>query len=952
MNAEKFAPLKTIETKILASLNAGVYASDSPMPSLATIMDDIDDLASGEMRRNSSLVIDDADKQELLRRIEFQINIWVPDVAVMEDNRDHIDWLPEKLETIDWQFSDRYLDYLGKKLRNHQVALKSDITVREILKRLEDPDRPGYWDRRGLVVGDVQSGKTSNYIGLICRALDAGYKVIVVLAGMHNNLRSQTQVRIEEGILGVSTDPEQSGRQEVGVGLSHFPHPIINSVTTRVEQGDFKTAVANNFRIAPGQDPLIFVVKKNGTTLRNLLKWVQTSQTAIPSDTENMNIIPDVPLLLIDDEADQASPNTADVEDNPRRINSLIRQILRSFAKSSYVGYTATPFANVFIDDGASLDKEGQDIFPESFIVNVGSPSNYIGPSTLFGIERGESGEMIEKTGLDLVRSINDYETWMPRRHRMDWKPDLSGNGKVPDSLRRAVYSYILAGAAKEARGLVPKHHSMLIHVTRFQKVQSRTATQVKELLDEIRLYIGYGSHSESNPILKELEYMWESDFRPTTLKIDAQRDELYSELTWKAVHSHIKQLLEMIQIRTINGTVKDVLDYSNHEAHGLKVIAIGGDKLSRGLTLEGLSISYFLRASKMYDTLMQMGRWFGYRPDYLDLCRIYMSEDLEEWFTAISEASDELREEIKYMCDSGQTPKQYGLRVRTHPKLMVTSYVKMRSATKLRVNFSDTVSETTSFDYDRKKAYANDAAVENLLIELGQPSSNEDSKPIIWKNVAYSKVVDFFRSYRTREDAYKVASDKIAEFIERWAVEVGELTDWTVVVANKQTKTGDMPPQPIQNGSLCTVPAQRKVRISHRDEPSSRGLTMKRLFDPQHEVLDLTQEQYDLALELTLLDYSRDSELFKHKPTTPSGKNVRKVRNPLNGLLVLYLVNPTLDADEKDNKRYDIDQLDAFGTFWGFAVSLPKGERTEPIEYQVNRVYMKQIYDLGDENE
>lgn len=439
---------------------------------------------------------------------------------------------------------------------------------------------------------------------------------------------------------------------------------------------------------------------------------------------------------------------------------------------------------------------------------------------------------------------------------------------------------------------------------------------QIRELIDEIRLYVGYGSNSESNTVLHELQELWESDFRPTTLRIDAQRDESYSELPWSAVYPHIKQLLEMIQLRTINGSVKDVLDYSNHDERGLKVIAIGGDKLSRGLTLEGLAVSYFLRASKMYDTLMQMGRWFGYRPDYLDLCRIYMSEDLEEWFTAISEASDELREEIRYMCDSGQTPKQYGLRVRTHPKLMVTSYVKMRSATKLRVNFSDTVSETTSFDFDRKIADINDAAVEELLTELGRPSRNEDSKPIIWDSVPYTKVVNFFRSYRTREDAYKIASDKIAEFIEKWAVEVGELTDWTIAVANKQHKTGDMPPQPIQSDNLHTVPAQRKVWLTHRDDPNSRGLTMKRLFDPQHEVLDLNQEQYDHAFELTLLDYSNNRGLFKHKPTSPSGKNVRKVRNSINGLLVLYLVNPTLDTGNIENTAHDISELESFGTF------------------------------------
>ena len=152
------------------------------------------------------------------------------------------------------------------------------------------------------------------------------------------------------------------------------------------------------------------------------------------------------------------------------------------------------------------------------------------------------------------------------------------------------------------------------------------------------------------------------------------------------------------ISVREINGTAGDVLDYDAHHATGLNVIAIGGDKLARGLTLEGLTISYFLRASRMYDTLMQMGRWFGYRPGYLDLCRLYTTPDLAEWFQHITEASEELRQEFDHMVAVGGTPKQYGLRVKSHPALMVTSRVKMRHGTELQLSFAASIPRRSCF--------------------------------------------------------------------------------------------------------------------------------------------------------------------------------------------------------------------------------------------------------------
>ncbi|MEQ1673192.1 MAG: Z1 domain-containing protein, partial [Hyphomicrobium sp.] len=358
-----------------------------------------------------------------------------------------------------------------------------------------------------------------------------------------------------------------------------------------------------------------------------------------------------------------------DEEHDPTQINMLIRQILRKFAKSTYVGYTATPFANIYIHDRGETKTEGPDLFPRSFIINLPAPSNYDGPVRIFGLEASDDERAVQP--LPLVRVLDEYaehtETpWLPQGHKNGHRPHFGGEDQLPPSMIEAMRAFILVCATRRARGQMNAHNSMLVHVTRFTSVQNMVRKQVETELSSIKRRIRYDS-AASGGELAELEKLWKSDFEPTSATFRAfapERD--FKSVTWKEVLAHVPDAVEIVQVKTINGKASDILDYDTHKSVGLNVIAIGGDKLARGLTLEGLSVSYFLRASRMYDTLMQMGRWFGYRPGYLDLCRLYMTKELRDWFCHITEASEELRREFDHMALLNQTPKDYGLKVRS----------------------------------------------------------------------------------------------------------------------------------------------------------------------------------------------------------------------------------------------------------------------------------------------
>lgn len=425
--------------------------------------------------------------EELIRRF----SIWIGQDATLKNNEGHQPWL-NATRKREWRYWQRYREFLEREI-SWKAVEGLDAATDAILGMLEDPARNGSWDRRGLVVGHVQSGKTGNYTGLICKAADAGYKIIVVLAGLHNNLRSQTQMRLDEGFLGYETKPVAEDIRVIGVGeIDGDPAIRPNFVTNRSESGDFSTAAAMNLGITPEQRPWLFVVKKNKTVLERLYRWIRNHVANLQDPKTGRKIVTHLPLLLIDDEADHASVDTGeqifdsdgkpDDEHQPTAINSCVRKILHSFARVGYVGYTATPFANIFIHERGETIEEGPDLFPAAFIVNLAAPSNYVGPAKVFGLASSEG----RIGGLPLLRDIVDHVSpegggWMPQKHRNGHHPLHQGHDTLPPSLAEAVDSFLLACAARRVRGQGDAHSSMLVHVTRFNSVQSAVYRQVAE---------------------------------------------------------------------------------------------------------------------------------------------------------------------------------------------------------------------------------------------------------------------------------------------------------------------------------------------------------------------------------------------------------------------------------------------------------------------------------------
>ncbi len=911
----------------------------------------------------------EADVEALVAQLMHEANVHVPDATLMDDPADHVEWLLSKRASVEWKFWNRYKAFLEqeKKLPEPVVNALGKLTD-EILGKLEDPERPPKWDCRGMVVGSVQSGKTANYCGLICKAIDAGYRLVVVLAGMHNNLRSQTQYRLDEGVLGRDSQKDRSLNQAnslVGVGKLFTELLHVTTLTSSLEDGDFRAPKADT-SVDIGGHPVVLVIKKNGSVLKNLLKWVlHVRGEEVPG--ENRKVIRGVPLLVIDDEADNASINTKDKkggsadQNGVTAINGRIRELLDAFEKSAYVGYTATPFANIFINPDAETPKHGEDLFPRSFILNVSPPSNYVSPSRVFGLDGDADAGIEPKQGLPLCQLVDDYDAVFPPKH----KKDLAVH-ELPGSLKHALSCFVLVCAARRARGQKEQHNSMLVHVTRFIDVQHQVAQLVQRQVDSIRRRLGIGEGERQQTLLNELKELWETEFVPKSEAVrEMSPDENLPAATWAQVAAELPEAAARIEVKEINGHAADALDYVAHR-QGFNVVAVGGDKLSRGLTLEGLSISYFLRASQMYDTLMQMGRWFGYRPGYLDLCRLFTSEDLRRWYRHIALAEVELRREFDRMKAAGLTPRRYGLRVREHPGgLLVTALNKMSHARTQRLSYAGQLVQTAHFVTTPKAVRDNAEVVGRFLQGLGgRAGAGERPAAWLWHEVTPAQLLlGLLRDFSVASEGWRLQKPELMEFI-RYQAGAGELTHWTVALVNTRGEGGTYPLAGCEAGvaerkpedgswDAGRIPPLYAARNANIQSPSHQALDLaemsldesvlaellaKRavadggpLFKPEEETLLRLgcAEEITLAMAAERLTALRKPQVDgAPKRARIHGEAARQVRPRTHGLLLIYPVKP---------KGVDWPGPEPF---MGLAFSFPSSHTARAVDYKVNKVW------------
>jgi hypothetical protein len=874
---------------------------------------------------------EELDEGAMFRDILSHVNTWQAEPSVLRD-RKHVNWLPERKAEIKWDFWKRYRQYLEEeKGRPATVTARLDKTTDSILGDIGNPAQHTQWDRRGMVVGEVQSGKTANYTGLICKAVDSGYKLIIVLAGMTNDLRSQTQSRLDAEFLGFESEVGKvhGNGSRIGVGLIDTPEQLIaHPLTYSSHDGDFRANKSANLQL--GGSPLLLVVKKNTSVLKRILAWVE-NQGKIHPET-GKRIVDGVPLLLLDDEADNASVNTKKEDEDPTQINKAIRQILNAFRQRSYVGYTATPFANIFIlPDEEDKSQYGEDLFPKGFIYYISPPSSYIGPAELFGLTEDLDGGDNTTEGMPLIRDADDAETIFPLSHKKELVVD-----ELPESMFEAILSFIISCAARRVRGQKDVHNSMLIHVTRFNLVQRQVIELVSTELVSILRMIEYNTGEQAARLFEQMEEIWQTDYLPTYESvIQTIDDPQLIPLEWKDVRSELLNAITKIQVRGINGDAGGTLDYDNNP-NGLNVIAVGGDKLSRGLTLEGLSVSYYIRPAKNYDTLLQMGRWFGYRPGYADLCRLYTTDDLVGWYEHIAVANEELRREFNFMELSRLTPEDYGLKVRTHPTgLNVTAANKIRHGKRMRVSFSGHLSQTTIFHKDSNIHEENLAATDGWVQTLPQPASVE-KKRIIWQDVSPTQIISFLEGYTSHPLCRQAESDLLIKYIKKLNT-YNELGSWTVaLVANSMSK------------ATQAKIGGHEIGLLYRADntPEDSGLYMLKksnILSPEDEQLDLSNDQKAKALADNIAAWEKGETRSKKKPERPSGPFIRNARSPDNGLLLIYPLDPNL-----------LEKPFTTAPIIGFAISFPESTRGQAsaIEYQVNTKYWRDRYGEDDEDD
>lgn len=810
-------------------------------------------------------------------------------VSLVDVTAKHDDQWVRKRQDITWTYSGAYENFLLKDgWPPRMVQSLSDVTSR-ILGHLQDPLSEGTsWNRRGLVIGHVQSGKTANYTGLIARAADAGYKFIIVIAGIHNNLRKQTQERIDEAFIGRSSDPED--RRSIGVGLDPaYPHPA--TLTNINEDFNKNTAAKSGWKINDFSKPIILIIKKNVTTLTALHKWLKTL------NAEGDGRISDVPMLLIDDEADNASINTNKDDLDPTRTNAMIRRILGLFAKSCYVGYTATPFANIFINPDAYDDDVREELFPRDFIYCLDAPTTYFGAEKVF---------LDDETSQSIVKPIDDCEDFLPYRHKRDDPvPDL------PPSLYRALDEFIVARAIRNLRGQAGKHCSMMINVSRFVPVQQAVrdflSLREKRIGEAVRTnYLMPESVSSTNVYMQGLKQAFDAEYAG-------------AGFTWPEVKAALNGVFDHLHLYVINSKSDEVLDYTRYEKEGvgLTAIAVGGLSLSRGLTIEGLTVSYMYRNTKMYDTLMQMGRWFGYRPGFEDLCRVHLSRDSINWYSHIAEAAEELTQQVKRMRRDGLSPIDFGLYVRSHPdSLLITATNKMRSGQEVAVeqSFSGRLRESYIVSTDADVNARNfDLIAEHWRGGFGGRPEEATEKGVIFRDVPIAAVEGFLTRFETHSTFAGIKSD-VVNYLERIA-EKRSLAD--VLLISPGGAPGD--------GGLFTL--RNQLRAVGKDQPNGTAwrLNKDRVASRGDEKLGLDDAQRDEAEALA------DGE---DGAGAVSDTHYRMVRN--RPLLMIHSLEPRGEA--------------VTGPIAAFGVSFPYGDYSTTINVVVNKVWLQQMQGYGDD--
>lgn len=871
----------------------------------------------------SALEFSPEELEAVKRDITWKYKIYtMPGESILADY-DQENWYSEIKDNIEPRFWTRYKNYLidAKNFSPNVVSTLGEDTLDiKLMNFIGNPISSLNYLRRGLIIGDVQSGKTSTYIGFMCKAADAGYKVFILLTGTVESLRKQTQERVEEGFIGIDMTADLTGGRRVGVGLDN-KEIFAMAMTSR--SSDFIGKIDKIAVSLRSHDAIVFVVKKNTKVLQKMKDWL----ISLNADPITRKI--DVPMLLIDDEADNASINTNDSTEDPTKINKLIRELVDVFTKSNYVGFTATPFANVFIDPRTTSEMENHDLFPEDFIVSLPTPSNYIGPSEIFSQTGRYFSQLIYVR--DAGQTVEDGWPFY-FKHTKEWDDEL------PESLTDAIYTFYLGNSIRDLRGDKKEHRSMLINISRFVAVQQTIKRKVEIIHNNAYRSIKFNLSDDfqismKDPVLCQIHELWKSQYS-------------HLEFSWEQIARSLLGAIDSIQIKVVNSSKNsERLEYPRNES--LRVIAIGGLALSRGLTLEGLVTSFFYRNTCTYDVLMQMGRWFGYRHGYADLFRIWTHADSARWYAEIAEATDRLKDDMSIMRELKLKPKDFGIRVRNDcDELSITARNKMRNA-KDEYEFTSYFGghiETPYLHSDANIHKNNFNAIYKLATDcfdkgyfFNLEKVKGSGEHYIIKDVPKFQIIDFLRRLQISRFSSSFDTNQIAEFLSNSDEHVLDLWDITFMDGSRTEENAiDVIGKKIYKVTRnnCKIDS-----VSGRLSIGQRG----KIGGPNDGLMGITDEDLiEKAKDQFRVYYENNNpgKRFTSDKVYPSDTWFKFIsdRKPL---LIIYFVdvNSEVASDSMQNLRQELGKTPVSA----FAIGMPRNDEAASInrnKYKVNRIY------------
>ena len=978
---------------------------------------------------------------ETAKKEYLSVNTIDPGISHSLTKNGFVSWLSKTREdVISWDYTERYFKHLLKTGRSQNVVDETRRSSREIIKKIADPKSKSSVYTKGLVVGAVQSGKTGNFNAVINRSIDCGYGLVIVLSGIMEDLRSQTQKRIESDVIGEGRDLETNTVGKKGAGeierfgkLGNSPVNQVKSITS--SKSDFNRALLDNdFSL---NDVNVLVCKKNVSVLRNLLVWLHD---CLDKNKERHNI----PLLILDDEADNASLNNlgAKGRDYASKTNSQIRALLGLFNIKTYLGYTATPFANVLQDRNSVSDKkhiekyksEGDqfekelsrvgNIFPDDFIELLDPPSNYVGAKQIFEtlIPIQNATDDNEKIPL-LAPAVSDYiddfpsrvykddpntgvenitkdewddrfgytghlnfDTWSEYRinTRASKKDDLFPK-KLPESLKDAIKCFVLALAIRESRipsmeksKLFQPHNTMLVHISRFTFWQNKTKELIVIYVNDLISKIENDNPSSPNSIYEELKKLWYSKYGYAHIVENIKDylpagydDEFMVPIVFDAVKYMLPNAVKGIEIKAINSFTKEKLEYPKGSPK--KIIAVGGNRLSRGFTLEGLTINYFIRTTNYSDGLLQMGRWFGYRPGYLDCCKIFTTQDSLDKFDSTTKCIEELETEFKKMEEQDKDPKSFVLRVRKHPgTLKITRPSILKNARNVNWSYADQLEMTTRFNVTNEH-------IKNTWFNFKRniaPRFNSEKRGLLTYRTSGEGIIEILN--KQSNNFTKEIGSQIVKFIEL-CNDKGMLTDWTVALKITSNAKEIIPPKNLG----IVYEGVDGIQLAQRSGPKDNNrleitsIEKDNIFKASGKNANIIAANTDLAItlsneEITIANdsfYTHKSKEFQKKDPSLSAVDAlvqakksktiperyyRQKMKETQGVLIIYLLDTNYVFHKKGKKAEDPETKNIFDDYLnkqkidlniplvGYALGFP------PIENDPGGEYMQGDYDLN----